>query len=231
MEVAHALQHQGVLAGVEGHEHGGIGLVVGQHGHVLDLGRGLQRSLGGLQLVVQHGQLALAALAQVLVRPQPHGHGRHGGAGAQHGGAAPPGQGAPHGGFRAPGHARRIVGAPPVRLGGAGLFGLQQVVDTDPDRIVRAYGRLHFGQGRPAALPQQGGGAHRGLVTGQLLEAAARRAPQRAQGVSGGQPVQQFGVSGNIHGKSFGRSEHVNCFTHGVTGSGAAAPGRAVSRS
>src|SRR5258708_28867139 len=33
-------------------------------------------------------------------------------------------------------------------------------------------------------------------------------------GVSGGQPVQQFGVSGNIHGKSFGRSEHVNCFTH-----------------
>ena len=42
LEAAHALQHELLVLGVKGDEHRGGGLVIGQHGHILDLGCGLQ---------------------------------------------------------------------------------------------------------------------------------------------------------------------------------------------
>jgi hypothetical protein len=176
---AHALQRQLLLLGIEGHQHRGGGLVVGQHGHVL-------HHRGVLQLVAQ---------------VQPDHHGQHGGQRAGGRGAAPQRQAAqPAAGLRLGG----VAGVGGVALafdGDLGLLGVDHVADARPHGRVGHDGGLQLGHACEPALPDQRRGAHRRLFARHGFEAAAGAAAQGAERVAGGEDFEQFGVGSEFHGR------------------------------
>ena len=160
------------------------------------------------KLLLQRGNLRARGGTQAAVDLHTHHHGRQRGHGTRSGGAAPHQQVAPPatGGRSSRGHTRSLHGR-------RSLVGLHEVVDAGPDGRGGVDGRLQLGQARPAGLPHQGGGAHGGVFTGQGFKTAAGAPAQRAQGVAGGQAVEQVGVLGDVHGDDLMQNAPCRCAT------------------
>jgi hypothetical protein len=202
-EAAHALQHQLALLRIEGHEHRGRVLVVGQHRHVLHRG----------------------CIQQLVAQVQADRDREHRGQRAGRGRAAPQREAAePAARWLA-----LLGGSGSFALAGQrelGLLGVDHVADAGPHGRIGHDRALQLGHAGQAALPDQRGGAHRRLFAREGLEAAARAAAQGANHVARGQQLQQFGMGGEFHGGAT-----FSAPTRSVPCRRAVSPGRAGSRS